>query len=700
MFTLHDFCTHATQFYSRQRYREFLRLVLTGEYSYETDVDSDETHQVFLDPLQNIKGDINDLNISRDYDSAIGIAGKILVDAPITIYTVPHPTFALSSSVHFFRTLVYKRVDHHKYNRPHQVTKEKRALWYEKGLRPAIVNLLGPQIGSQWPATYQTEEIRAKNQEVGGMNPDLDPEDRGWTSNFLIMHTIRGVKHASFHQPDQDSASFYLDDFFKDAQLSNEVPNIGEWYVDVGIEISSVAGECLQWVSGSHSYLIQEALEIDQDNALHITSLGSSKYARDLASHLPEVSGFRIEPGKRAEGPYHAVYVQAYTTDKSVVYNVTNKRHAKYLTTHEAMTAKHPTPTIDGLHDIYDHAKKSNSSNARLEVRVPACFADKVLLHLDSVVIQESLCAFDRIDWWSFRIVCLMAISQVLDLQSSGSSSLRFRPEALILLAGCVWLLNGLHARPDDGPASRDLMDAILPITDSRDVNPSILAYKTCTGHERHRLIPWIPFGCIFFRRIITNEVPRLRYGGNLLPDKSFRYFFKGLGQEEVKMKSRPVLYVTPPEQEGADPPLFHLNEQGFRLASPAFDDGSDREDAPQQAANDIDQRLSNVWRQFVLDLKAKSPSPKGITRPSYVKIDDMERKSASEALFQTLHFSRVFTDVYYKQSSPKEWQTSFKWFFPLPGYKASTSVQYKQVNYYGMWMDLMEENQTDPDII
>lgn len=109
-FSLSEFTELATTFWSRKRHREFLRLVLTGEHSYDDHDDSENTHQAFIDPLRDVDVQSDDLRIQRDYDSFIGFADKILVDAPITIYTVPHPKFALSSSIHLFCQLEYMDV--------------------------------------------------------------------------------------------------------------------------------------------------------------------------------------------------------------------------------------------------------------------------------------------------------------------------------------------------------------------------------------------------------------------------------------------------------------------------------------------------------------------------------------------------------------------------------------------------------------
>lgn len=307
---------------------------------------------------------------------------------------------------------------------PYHLTERERAFWYENGFRPAIAALLGESIASEWPAKYSTEQFRARKARGGfswgtklipsnAVDPLADrirmqlddnsfvaKSDIAWARNFFILHTIRGTKHSTYHQVDVASAEYYLHDFIQAAQLSDEVPDVGDWYIDVGIEISSSEGECLQWTTATHHEIVQQALHISDQNAERISDINSSKYTRDPVSHLTAISGFRAVPGIRAGGEYKAAYIQAYTTDKSIVYNPDGRHHAKFITIKEAMGVNQPTTTIEGIYGIYEEARTANSSNARLEVRVPYEFATEVLMVFDHNVLKNCLCSFTRQEWW------------------------------------------------------------------------------------------------------------------------------------------------------------------------------------------------------------------------------------------------------------------------------------------------------------
>lgn len=84
----------------------FTRFVLTGEY-----IDDDgHPMQAFVDPIQNVIEENHQLSIARDYDSLLGIADKIMVDGPISVYAVPHSTFSLKTSIHLKRLIYHDGV--------------------------------------------------------------------------------------------------------------------------------------------------------------------------------------------------------------------------------------------------------------------------------------------------------------------------------------------------------------------------------------------------------------------------------------------------------------------------------------------------------------------------------------------------------------------------------------------------------------
>ncbi|KAG6852775.1 hypothetical protein C0991_009198 [Blastosporella zonata] len=815
--SLRDFISHAHSLYQPDvDNSEFIRFVLTGEYDDFDNV----VKMAFIDPIQNIVNPDARLTIQRDYDSLLGIADHIMVTGDISVFAIPHPSFALKTSLHFKQTIiregVRKLVDYHKIpnfelgsfgqrshlhvffpglwsptraagRKPYALSNAERALWYEKGFRPALASLLGQNFAADWPATVETEEFRARRVKGGysfatKMIPayvvgDLAETVRGafndcttisnadleWASSFFILHTIRGVKQTTFHRTDAESASYYLHEFLRNRHLSPNIWREGEWYVDVAIEIRSADGYCLQWMTATHHDVVRQALNISPDHATRITSTTSSKYSRDLASHLTAISGFRIIPGARAEGPFEVKYIQGYTTDKSVLYNRELRHHAKFLTTKEALGHSHPTRSIEGIHAIYKEAARKNFSNARLEVRVPLKFAETVLLEFDPLCLKLSLCQFAVKDWWyvdfimyslessiilfcrGFRLVRLMGISQTLSLQASGRPEFRVTPEALTLTAACVWLLNGLHARPEDGPGARRLMDCALPLAEADDVGPDTVAYRrsvlpTIRRHNRNDgsdcesdegegveedipvsddeeeeedgrgSVPHIDLGCVMFRRLqVGVDVPRFRFGGNTLPAPSIRYWFDGMnlpelvakyaksgivdhdtvrGRRVTTNKRKPTPRIVPDVPETI---LFSIERYGEQVIPPTpVDDGSDIEEyrEPLPSAENLNEFTSNLWRQFIVDLNLKSPNPRGATTTSYLKLTEAQRHVFNEDFYKSLGLSELFHHVAYRNAPVDDWRRAFDWFFPARSEREfDKKVQYSSTIYFPQWM-------------
>ncbi|KAJ3563704.1 hypothetical protein NP233_g8773 [Leucocoprinus birnbaumii] len=556
----------------------------------------------------------------------------------------------------------------------------------------------------------------------------IDDADRQWLSDFFFVHIIRGVKDDNRHPLNEESAAIAVDRFANKVHLTHDFHLDGDWYIDIGIELSSPLGQCLQWSTASHSSVVEDILQIPPHHASRITSHSSSKYSRDLVSHLSDVSGFRIEPGPQAAGPFQAIYIQAYTTDKSLTSNNEGQHHAKFIEATEALQQIQPSVIISSLHDIYTQAKEKNASKARLEVRVPWMLGKTVLTTLSYDIFMNGLYSFTREEWWELRIMRLFAISNLLGLQSLGPTHKRFSPGSLLLTAACVWLMNSLHARPDDGPSSRDLMDAALPVRVAADVLDSQLAYPTSIGETNMHKIAYIPFGCVFFRRMVCGEVPRLRMGGPLLPSKSFHYFFKadidelrrtyqtsGFLDDSVVRQNRfttskgklPIYH----RFGSPEPELFAFATEGDELYQPVIDDGSDVEECPHTPVNradsddepqGIDAQLSQLWRQFVSDLTAKSPNPRGGgIRPSYMKLTPEQRYSGSEDPYKSLRLYEIFTDVWYKNASEEEWDVCFNNLFPPIGFVSTTRRQgYKPSPYYQDWMVMLEQNRDNADLV
>jgi hypothetical protein len=171
-------------------------------------------------------------------------------------------------------------------------------------------------------------------------------------------------------------------------------------------------GATVPWCDTLKCYRISGGDEKDicKNSASHaqrLTSVGSSQYARDMTSHLPQISGCRIEPGVQGRGPFEVAYLQLYGTDKSITYRPDQGHAGKFVTCNDVVKGKANT-FIDGLYSLYLNAIDNNNAEARMEVRVPIQFALQILLDMDVDVICQGLVSFPSVEWWyALSITCL-----------------------------------------------------------------------------------------------------------------------------------------------------------------------------------------------------------------------------------------------------------------------------------------------------
>ncbi|TFK32541.1 hypothetical protein BDQ12DRAFT_772989 [Crucibulum laeve] len=749
-YTLREFNRAAGRSLLRDQ-REFAAFTLTGRA---------DDHQVVLDPLQNSILQREPVEVRRDFDSLIGISTRIILTCDIIIYPVSSNREVLTESVHFTIATMVEDVSPHsvsahripnisfgRWGERNQIrilfpklwsnerngvilTQNEQREFYNLGLRPAMEEL-NPHEMSDWPALYDDEMFRAQKRsgayafqgkmvshyDIDDLTPTirrhLQANNVNWAEGFIFMFTVRGTKAISRHSMTEDSATTALADylFALDIPIEATQDEQEQWYIDVGLEFYNAQHKCLQWRTDSHFHIIQDILNINDRTAQRITDIGSSKYSRDLSTHLTAVSGCRVEPGSRGKGQYEAVYVQMYTTDKAATYNPEGRFHGSATTCKEVMGITQPPEFCQKLFKLYQNASERIYSSARVEVRVPIKHATTILQNFSTPLIRTSLLIFDREIWWGFKSYRLLAATKILGFQALGSPELRIRSSALKLTIACTWLINGLHSRPDDGQAARSLMDNILPLVEQDLADRNTLAYIPRGRDDDDGLHPHNPYGVVFFKPLYMGaNVPRFRIGYEL-PTLVYQFFF-GMDHKAISNKYFPVGIVRP--REGARPgrvvtnkthrtPLF-VNWTGvppsklFDLASKkicllphANDDGSDLDepDDSNDPQEDIDSKLTGLWTQFLIDVMAKTPNQRGGI--SYCKLSAEARKLATEACFRNKTLSDVWNTCAYKMSSYEDRTCAFKHLWPPKDHILVGSTQnYANCRYYEDWKILI----------
>lgn len=298
-------------------------------------------------------------------------------------------------------------------------TQDEQRTFYEKGLLPSIFQLLGEQRTTDWPPTYDSEMFRARGSNgrlrfstkvlpdwiiphlADTIRENLTRNRVTWGEDLKILHQVRGVKNESMHSINSIDASRSLEAWLELNGFDHQdLIERSDCYVDVAAELSSDSGECLAWRTDAHKYMVQNILRIDEDNAVRITSLGSSKYTRDRTSHMTAVSGCRIATGSRAQGYFTIPYLQLYQTDKALTAHPDRGHHAKFLTCKEVLNGKYRVFMEELFTLCTTAANRKSSSRARVEVRCPLTNADEVLLDMDDRLLNKSLIAVPCHTWW------------------------------------------------------------------------------------------------------------------------------------------------------------------------------------------------------------------------------------------------------------------------------------------------------------
>ncbi|KAF8889789.1 hypothetical protein BD779DRAFT_1438914 [Infundibulicybe gibba] len=764
-YTLLEFNALSKELLGAGRESDFIRFALTGEV---------DGHQAVIDPYVNRISNRHSINLRRDYDSLIGVSSEIEIKSELYIFPLSRHEDTLKTNIHLTWPIRRGNMTHavpigqipnimlgkwgvrnmlrvmfpaawvpgKKYQQ--QLSQGMQRDFFERALRPAIESLT-PEEAEEWPVTYSDEMFRGRRangafsfqQKIldayhvpmlpGALREKIDEKNLGWADGCLFLHQVRGTKSATTHDPVEDESSFALDAFLEANSIHQRIQGKESWWIDVGVECIDSKG-CLLWRTDSHGHVVQHISGITDRQAGQITSPGSSAYQQDLTSHLTAVSGCRITPGSRTRGPHQIMYIQMYTTEKSLVYNPDGRHHGKAMTGMGAIEFKAEPSFCRSLYELYRNARSRINSHARLEVRVPIKSAKTVLLNIPPEVLRQSLVGLHSTTLWhgcpAFR---LLAASRTLILQHNGPAKLRISPNALTLTAGIVWFINSLHSRPEEGKAARDLVASILPHAGPDDHEDLYTFGRHRPAHENEdgsdsddqddsedaQARPSVPYGAVFFRALSlpdVSAVPRLK-SGRTVNDETLRHYF-GKTLSELRRRINPIGILTRDEEARyriptskkltptyvnltgePRPNVFSLERQGYSLPPEPVDFGSDLEgDACVEAPSDsLDERLSQIWRQFLIDIVAKSPNPHGAGKPSYCRISVGARTEVGEDVYKNETLSDIWRACRYKIAKDTEWETAFGHLWPPKHSVTSAKAQnYRLCSYFISYKELI----------
>lgn len=294
-----------------------------------------------------------------------------------------------------------------------EVSREHRAIFYNKVIRRASQECV-PEATLDWPTDYKAAEFRDKNPAGGSQHSSVmisaenasvvatrmrqivnnADDSLKWAKHFVWGVEVRGIKDTCIHT--LDDPEWITDEALAAAKAGLEVTNGGTWYIDVGLEYI-MDESCLLWSLDQHVHILASTLNIGNDDANRIVCRRGTTYSKDPATHLYSLSGFRTTTGAFG-GQYGAVYVQAYTTDKSQTFHPHGYNSGKAISPKHAIEGT-PPDYISQLKTTYQSAQSNIDVAARLEVRVPFSQAENVLRNPPDTLWEGMVC-YPRELWW------------------------------------------------------------------------------------------------------------------------------------------------------------------------------------------------------------------------------------------------------------------------------------------------------------
>ncbi|KAH0825740.1 hypothetical protein J3R83DRAFT_9955 [Lanmaoa asiatica] len=346
-----------------------------------TGLNAPARRRVIIEPLRNRLRQPYQLAVSRDFDSLISFTDELPVIQDLYLYRIFHQTLTLTKSLHVKVRMQTQPGQPPQPVHPHKVpnvcvaqigarhcvhlffpalmqaaedradlSDDQLAAIYDRGLYPAICHL-APELATNWSPSYAAAKLRARNlngtYQIGTHPFPGDAAHRlgytikrylqtalPWADGCMWMIQIQGVKEANTHTPNDFLESYNSFGALMDG-LVRELILQGQSWVDVGLQISE-ENHVLQWRTDAHHFLAKEFSDLSQNAAARLCTLPSRSYHRDYVAGLVDLSGFRatLDP---LDPNTSSAYVQAYTTDKSLIAHLEAGRHGLFMRGSDAL---------------------------------------------------------------------------------------------------------------------------------------------------------------------------------------------------------------------------------------------------------------------------------------------------------------------------------------------------------------------------
>ncbi|SJL18187.1 uncharacterized protein ARMOST_21765 [Armillaria ostoyae] len=349
---------------------------------------------------------------------------------------------------------------------------------------------LEPMIEARNPPTYTSKAFSAgigisrtiremteliRGEAVGGFMEDFSEtlvrkaEEWGAGHRFLIQW--RGIKMLTAHDPQDEPGrcTALRRAIGADPQVFSAPGN--DVFVDVALELA-VKGGAVLWRSDGHAVALQKLFAVHRTTAQQFTRFGYSNYHRDTCAHLTAIAGCHITSNSKPLGPYRASFLQLYTTDKSLTYDMRTRNNAKFVTTEDLMKKPPDNLTYNmfmtQIHDMFTDTAESNDVHARIEARVPLEKAKQVLAEAKPEDFEDLVYCHRREDWWQFKATRIQGFASLVKWQNEElDMRVRVQYGPVLLTSLVTFMVNSIYARPEERSGHKELMRAVWPRTSS-----------------------------------------------------------------------------------------------------------------------------------------------------------------------------------------------------------------------------------------
>ncbi|CAL1698688.1 unnamed protein product [Somion occarium] len=612
------------------------------------------------------------------------------------------------------------------------IGKEQLKVYYERCLLPAVREAVPEHVG-HWPPSYDTAMTLARGPqgEFHFQSVDVPWHRLELLGNTLLdklgvyafgrdayfVHELHGTKSRSVHDPRDEVDTFAaLDDVlaFVDANVIDLEEE--KWWIDVGIEIQRPR-RVVQWLTMGHSAILRHVLPgLDAEEANRMMTTGD-RFQVDLNSQLSEIGGFRVEVNKRYQHGTECVYINCYTTDKTVTYQlhkgIFRQRHGEELFPSKCGKL---IGAMEKMEEVWTSCMGEGDSpgqegSARLEARVPLTRCRATLTDMPQSILDSGIVAYKKNTWWGFKVYRLEALRLLVEWQNESRHEYRRDAACLTLGAIAVYMVNALSSRPRSGTAE----DALLCACCRR--------FPTEADDEEGELVPnphWN--GLYSLSGIVLDQYwARLPHSARAAEQVlSFMYHRQDVNAIQMEFGSmaaqggrrqpradrtankRAITQDIRPLANDGEVKNFRLQDRGVTLKRPRtmpgpdthvhhLDDDSDDEVA--QPGNP-DVILQGIWRQFPADVLSKAPNPKNGNLPGYLRMTAENRLHATTAIFKSNNLTNVIAPVQVKLCDAEFWDvTLFNRYFPPKGAQLPRTLQnFRQCVYFKEWLNLMDK--------